>query len=119
MKWFNPDKGFGFNTQDGGKAVFVHHSEIDAPGGPVREGKGSPAARVPAPRQARRRDGIPASPLCPASRRRRCQSGHVDADAVTVKVHHPGLEVGRVFVGVPVARPQVCGAARTGNPWCA
>ena len=32
VKWFNPDKGYGFIEREGGSDLFVHFSEIQSEG---------------------------------------------------------------------------------------
>jgi CspA family cold shock protein len=41
MKWYNPDKGFGFVTpENGGKDVFIHATALERAGlAPLRDGQ--------------------------------------------------------------------------------
>ena len=37
VKWFNPEKGYGFISQEGGEDLFVHWSEIQMEGYKTRD----------------------------------------------------------------------------------
>src|SRR3954449_6840151 len=53
VRWFNPDKGFGFiEPQDGGDDVFVHFSAIEDTGGfrTLEEGQSVEYTAAPGPR---------------------------------------------------------------------
>lgn len=39
VKWFNPQKGYGFIADDCGKDVFVHYANIDPPSKTLKEGQ--------------------------------------------------------------------------------
>ena len=53
VKWFNPDKGYGFIRRDNGGELFVHHSAVQGAGldegdrveFTVGEGRKGPAAQ--------------------------------------------------------------------------
>ena len=38
VKWFNPEKGFGFITDENGKDIFVHFKDVNGGVNAIREG---------------------------------------------------------------------------------